>query len=193
VRIWTLTFRFALCLVAVLVAACSASGDAADVSTEGPFESGEFQLTVDRVEDACFDGGLSLLFMPNGTVEPYPLTHLTWIPGLSDVPASYVVQLAAPFNDMSLLMEANGAGGLQARGAQQPGVLLGLPGSDDCTGDLVMDVDVAFVSVDQIIMTTRVTVQNLRSETDTCAPPESDPCEVQLFMSGLRVNVGALP
>lgn len=179
------------------VLACGGGDDspvdstAADAGFAGPapvtsFVGGDFQLRVNSVLDTCLDGGLALVFMPDGNREPYALQNPTYLPGLSELPHTYTMKLQAPFDDMQLTMEAR-PGGMGATGAGQSDVLLSLPGSDDCKADMVFDAAVTLETPDLVELTTTVAVSAFVSPTETCPSIERVPCTVTLSMTGTRL------
>lgn len=189
-----------LLALAVLLPACSNSGTAAgsdgagamdmDMDTVEPptdFAGGEFQLAVRNVDDACLDGGLDLLFMPEGTATPYDLQNPTYIAGWSELPKTYTMKLQAPFSDMEITMVSDGGTGMKIVDAMQQGVVLAVPGSDDCSAEIRFDAELRVLTASSIEVDTRATLSGLTSPTDSCPVLESDPCTVALDMIGTRL------
>jgi hypothetical protein len=176
--------------LALMVAACSGSkdegktGQEADTSANNfVFEGGEFQLEVQEVTDACLDGSLNLLFMPNGSDKPYALQNRTYIPATAELPKTYVMALAAPFTNMSITVETAGDYAMKVRDAKQSQVELGLP-SGQCTANLNFDADFTLISATEVTMAVTVTLSDFASADNLCPVVDSDPCSVTLDMSG---------
>ena len=178
---------FALVLLPALVLGCSsdASETSGDVASSEQFVGGQFQLKVHRVTDGCLDGSVDLLFMPEGTGEPYPLKNTTWIPGEADVPMTYQMDLEAPFSDMTITMSASDQGYRIADGTQT-GVVLGLAGSGDCSADMRFEGDVVLHALDSVSMTVRVELSDFTSANEECPKTSAPTCQVVLEMSGAR-------
>ena len=185
--------RCLLTLLVLSIVACSETTPSSPVGagsdTVAPvtdFLGGEFQLAVSRVDDGCLDGGLALVFMPEGTGSPYALKHPTVFPALSELPTQVTMRLDAPFSDMTLPMAAGGVGRITVRGASQKGVLLGIAGTADCRADMVIDADVTVRAADRLDLSVTVVLDGLRSPQDLCPTMQSVPCTVHLEMSGQR-------
>lgn len=152
------------------------------------FTGGDFQLTVVKVDDGCLDGGMDLLFMPEGTAQPYDLANVTYMPGKSQLPHTYQMKLQAPFEDMTMTMTDAGGAQMQVREAVQEAVLLSLPGSSDCTATMTIDADVILLTPDSLTLMATATISALTSPTQTCPPLTSEPCAVSMNMTGARLN-----
>ncbi|HIA04468.1 MAG TPA: hypothetical protein EYN66_21665, partial [Myxococcales bacterium] len=125
---WKQFLGFGLLSVSALaIAACGGSdcgetgGGSTTVSGEA-FQAGTFQLYTTEVSDKCLDGGLGLLFQPEGAGTEYMLANTTEFPGIADLPSDLVVQLEAPFSDMAATVEADGAN-MKIVGAGQENVV----------------------------------------------------------------------
>ncbi len=153
------------------------------------FAGGEFQLRVDAVVDTCLDGGLSLVFMPDGEETPYTLQYPTYLPGYDELPSTYTMKLAVPFQDMQLTMERQGAG-MAASDAPQSDVLLSLPGSADCRADMLIGAVVTVASAESVTLEAAVEMIAFSSPTDTCPAVDAVPCQVTLSMTGERSSLG---
>ena len=148
--------------------------------TPAEYHAGPYQLTVVAVDDGCVDGALALLFMPNGDGAPYQLKNPTTLPALTALPAAGEIVLEAPFQPMPVTWEAGDAG-LAIRAGAVPDVLLTVPGSKDCRGDLTIDADLALDAM-PLTVTASVRVSNLESPTQTC-PDLPEGCLVGLTLS----------
>ena len=179
-----------LLLLAALIGGAVGCTSGEDVAPIGPafvdFTGGQFQLYVQTVDDKCLDGALEVLFMPEGNNTAYALKNVSFIPGLADLPSTYILKLQAPFEDMSITMASDNAGGMQVINATQSAVLLGVPGSEDCRGDIDFGGTVRIDSATQIALEVTATLTNLSSVTQTCPPLETHPCAASLAMTGVR-------
>ena len=149
------------------------------------FLGGDFQLTTQDVDDRCYDGAMTSVFMPEGT--PNDFAANTWLPAEDELPADYSVSLQEPFTDMDVTVEAGDASGqMVIRGAQQTGILINEDSWADCVGDLSIDVDITVVDADTVEGTATLVTENLTG--DTCPVIDSDPCEIVLTLTGTRVE-----
>jgi len=150
-----------------------------------PFLGGDFQLTTVDVDDRCYDGAMTTVFMPEAT--PSDFAANTWIPGEDELPASYSVSLQEPFTNMDVTVEGGEAEGqMSIRGAQQSGILINEDSWADCVGDLSIDVDITVVDADSVDGTAVLVTENL--DGDSCPVIDSDPCEIVLTLVGTRIE-----
>ena len=186
-----------IALASIAFAACGDDGDngtdtgpAATTDTGGgggvDFAAGTFQLTTHEVSDACLDGALDLLFMPNGSDKPYDLANTTEIPGRADLPKTYDIQLQAPFAAMTVTVEADG-GNMKIVGAQQEDVVVDANSYGDCTADMTINANIVVADKDNIDVTATISIAKFESAADQkCPTPKSEPCAVTLTMKGKR-------
>lgn len=176
----------------VAVAPDVASDTAAAQSDDAPLGSvvapGTYQLSVTRVEDACFDGALALVFKPNGDNGPYLLKNSTDLPSPAATPAAGVIRLEAPFTDMPVTWQAGVDGGLRIIDGKVAAVALGMPGSQDCAADIAVDADVTATAAG-LVVSAQVTLERLTSPTQTC-PVAPSGCHVHLELSGALSPTG---
>lgn len=181
-------------LLCSLLCACSSTETTtsalteADAAANGPidFQGGDFQLYVQAVEDGCLDGGLQLLFMPDGADHDYALKNKTFLPGFAELPKTYVMKLAAPFTDMGITMSSAGTNAMKVSDGLQKGVLLGVPGSDDCRADMDIGANVTVEGPNAVRLSATVTLDHFQSPSDTCPKMDAVPCTVALTMRGER-------
>lgn len=173
------------------LAGCGDNSSTVIAGTSDPlpadFAGGVFQLHVQDVDDRCLDGALEVLFMPGGGDGDYALINQTFIPGAADLPNSYVLKLEAPFNDMSITMEASPSG-MEFTDAVQSDVRLSVPGTDDCTADITFVGAVRIDSADAIGLTVTATLSDLQSPTETCPVLQTQPCDATLSLRGARAQ-----
>ena len=196
--------RILIGIAALGLVACSSdsssSSDAGSGGTTGTtatatgttFAAGNFQLTTHAVDDKCIDGGLDLLFMPNGKTSPYDFANLTEFPAFSALPKTYQITLQAPFSAMTITLQADGAGKMKVQGAEQKAVVVDSNNYGDCKADMTVDSAITIDSNDAISMTATITITKWDQGTDqkcpkspTGGPPPTN-CTVKLDIKGAR-------
>ncbi len=170
--------RFAF-LPALALIACDPSAN------PGAFDGGNFQFTTRAVADGCLDGGMDLLFMPEGAGTPNEFADPIYIPGFDELPMTYDVSLQEPFNDMEVTVTGTADTRLVS-GAQNDGVEFDADNYPGCTVDNVISVALTIDSADELTGTATLATSNFTGS--TCPVPDEDPCDVVLTLTGARVN-----
>ena len=85
--------------LSLLLAAC---GEDAEPDDTVDFATGDFAISTNVVDDQCLDGGLNLLFMPNGTDTPWAWPFPVTLYAESALPSDYMIQLREPFGQLSV-------------------------------------------------------------------------------------------
>ena len=85
----------------ILLAAGLFSGCGTDSDDTIDFPTGEFVIKTVVVDDQCLDGGLNLLFMPNGTETPWEWPYPIAFHSEDALPKTYTLQLREPFGQMT--------------------------------------------------------------------------------------------
>lgn len=167
--------------LALSLLACGTE-DPADPGTEaGAFKEGNFQLTTHAVTDVC-DAGLDLLFKPESD-KPSDLANLTRLPTWStDLKETYDIALQAPFDKMTVTVEADGEGAMKVVDAKQTAVVVDADQFGDCTADMNFNALITLVDDNNVSLTVTVGITNWTG--DQC--PKTDACEVKLTMKGVR-------
>jgi hypothetical protein len=163
----------------------TAADDGADGKGDDGFHAGIFQLYTLEVDDKCLDGGLDLLFQPDGPGTEYALANTTEFPGSEDLPAKLTIKLQEPFGDMDVTVEADGDN-MKIVGASQTGVYIDEAQYADCTADMVINADITILDGDNITVAANLEISNWQG--DTCPTSQGDPCTVTLTMRGERRN-----
>ena len=166
---------------------CAADEAAAtsDTSTAAAtFAEGNFQLTTHVVSDKCVDGGLDLVFMPNGVDKPYDLTNLTQLPASSGLPKTYDIELQAPFQKLNVTVAADGAN-MKIEDAAQTGIKVDEAQWPNCVADMTVDAAITVIDNDNVTVNAKVTVNNW---TGSDCPTADNGCVVTLDMKGVRKN-----
>jgi len=188
---WKQVLSFGLISVSALaIAACGGSDDGGTTeggTTEGGevFQAGTFQLYTTEVSDKCLDGGLDLLFQPDGANTEYMLANTTEFPSTADLPADLNVKLQAPFSDMAATVEADGAN-MKIVGASQENVVIDADKYGDCNADMMIDADITIQDSANIVVAATLSISDWQG--DNCPTALSDPCMVTLTMRGERQN-----
>lgn len=161
-------------------------GGTADTGGGTTFTAGTFQLTTHAIVDGCLDGGLDLLFMPNGTAAPYDLAHPTDFYAYGDLPKTYDIQLQDPFRAMTVTVEQDGANRMKIENSTQTDVVVDAANYGDCSADMTVNAGIVIVDNDNLNVTATLSITGWASSGDTCPVFSSDPCTVTLTMTGAR-------
>jgi hypothetical protein len=182
-------------VAAIAIAACSSDDDdggttggtTAGTTTGGDpaFTGGLFQLTTHAVDDTCLDGALDLLFMPNGADAPYDLLAKTELPASDALPASYPIELQAPFSKMDVTVVADGEN-MKIVDAAQAAVKVDEAAYGDCESDMTISANITVVDDDTVDVNATVTIGSFTSAADSQCPQATTPCTVTLTMKGAR-------
>lgn len=172
-------------LTTLLLAACNGkSGDSGtfDYTT---FKAGNFQFTSYKVDDGCLDGGMGVLFLPEGEGTTQAWKYPIELPSWSDLPATETLHLQDPFYDMDVTIVEGGAGIMSVQGAEQTGVYFDKDNYADCTVDMNIDASVTLHDADNVSGTASMSVSNVNGS--TCPTFTEDPCSLTLYFTGTRL------
>ena len=177
---------------ALAIAACGGHdhddhehGDSTGATAATGFSAGTFQLYTIEVSDKCLDGGLDLLFQPDGENTEYKLENTTEIPGSADLPADLTVKLQDPFSDMAVKIEADGDN-MKVVGAVQEDVVIDADKYGDCNADMTVDLSITIMDDNNLTVAASLSVSDWQG--DNCPEAQADPCMVNLTMRGERQN-----
>ena len=174
-----------LAFLALGLAACGDKDtDTADGNYDPTtFPGGSFQFTSYAVDDACLDGAMAVLFLPEGDGTTNDWAYPVDLPAWSDLPATYDVQLQDPFSTMSVTVEAgDSVGTMIVNGAEQTGVEWDADNYPGCTVDMDIDVTVVINSDTDVSGTATMSTGNWTG--DSCPVVTSDPCTIVLDFTG---------
>ena len=161
-----------------LLYACSSDSQPED----GDYSYGlEHQVTTHQVDDACFDGAMTLLFMPNGEDSPQNFQYPVYIPTLEELPLTYEISLREPFVGMTLTATSGEDGAIVIGDGRMEEVALGF-GECKATMDVQGDIIPNATGFD---VTATVTISDLRGDETGCPVPLTDPCQVVLYMESV--------
>lgn len=149
------------------------------------FATGEFVVKTTLVDDGCLDGGLNLLFMPNGTGTPWEWPFPVTLYAEDALPTTYDIQLREPFGEMTVTAQDGGID-LQVIDAQtNPGVLLGEDRFGQCVADMDATVQIEVVAVDEVTGVAELGMSNPRGD-ERCPKEMPTTCEVLLTFEATR-------
>lgn len=130
------------------------------------------------VDDACFDGALEILFMPEGSEQPHEFEYPIYMPLLEETPYRDTVDFREPFIGMEVEIVGDPSGELSISDSVMSDVELG--GSfGDCTA--TMSVSALFIpGTDGFSGTAEIGLSNLQSVDASCPVPSTEACAVTL-------------
>ena len=161
-----------------LLLACAGSGDDVELS------AGDYQFATVDMEDACLDGALEALFMPQGRTVAQEFEFPVYVPSLAELPTSYEISLREPFVGMPVTVTRSGETGLALTGEMES-VQLDESLYGDCVVTMTVEAELVPVTKKTGDMTALVDISNARSQADDrCPPLDADPCQVTLWIEG---------
>lgn len=152
-------------------------------STPADFTGGDFQFRTLSVDDACLDGGMEVLFMPEG--EPTDFSDPVYLPGADELPMTYTVSLQAPFTDMEITVTGD-QGARTVTGAENLGVEFDADNYPGCLVNTSIDVDLVIDSADEVHGTATLSTSSF--DESSCPVPDSDPCTIVATLEADRVQ-----
>ena len=159
-------------------------------NTAVTFSGGIFALETFEVDDTCLDGGLDLVFMPEGTEQPYQLAENNELPAESALPSNQTIKLQSPFDAMTVEITSAGSGAMTIKDAKQQDVVVDDSQWGQCKADMVIDADITVIDDDNVTVAASVTVATWNdgpTAGDAC-PDAKNACVVTLSMRGSRVQ-----
>ena len=183
-----------IAITALFLCGCGSDDAASDNtvdanSAQSSFSGGLFALETFEVQDQCLDGGLDLVFMPEGVDTPYRLAEDNELPAASALPSSQTIKLQAPFDSMAVEITDAGTGAMRIVDAQQPDVVVDESQWGQCKADMVIEADITVVDDNNVNIAASVSVNTWKDgPTDGDACPTANPCIVTLSMRGSRVQ-----
>jgi hypothetical protein len=173
-------------VLAVLLLACSHSPDPSAIV------AGDYQFYTLAVDDACLDGAMEALFMPEGRDVRHPFEYLIYVPSPELTPVDYAVDFREPFVGMPVTVTATDDG-LAVRGSVMDAVRLNQGQYGDC--DVTMTVDADLAPHDEGVLTgiATIAVSDPRGSEGRCPVLDADPCDVALTIEAELVEAGTSP
>jgi hypothetical protein len=149
-------------------------------------EAGEYDFRTEAAVDECLGGALEALFMPEGPETPHAFAYPIYIPGQDELPATYDIDLRAPFIGMPVTVEDAGQGALAVRGAVMESVLLDEVRYGDCAATMTVDIDLYPLTSTTLDGQARLEVSDARGAEELCPVFAADPCQVTLAVAAER-------
>ena len=177
-----------LAAVLLLTSGCGKGADGGTPEDLGfAWEGGDFQFTTWAATDACLDGAMEALFMPEGPESPWDFEFPLRLPAYDELPASYDVDFRDPFVGMPVTVDAAADGTFQVRGAVMDAVEMGRAAYGYCVVTMAVDADMLPTSADTAEGEARISVSAPRGEDERCPAFASDPCTVTLLLEATRL------
>ena len=176
-----------LCCVAGLVA-CGGDDDPEENGGETGFSGGSFTITVQSVQDGCFDGAMNTIVLPTG--EPNALPAPVSIPASTDLPAQVDIQFNEPFQNVTgIEFELVGDNSLRTvgEGFTQTGVDISAAEGDECEADMLVTAELTAQGEDRFTGTGTLRITETRGA-DCPSFQEGPPCNVTTPLTADRVN-----
>lgn len=175
----------ALICCGLLVVACGEEEEGNGENGDA-FEGGSFTVTVDEVDDQCFDGAMNTVILPEG--EAVELPQPVSLPGLDELPAQTDITFNDPFHPAEGVdLEASGDNGMQIAdgGIEQTDVDIETDEDGECLTQLTIDAELITTGEDTLTGTGTLTISE--AEGDDCpAFTDEPPCEVTTDISAAR-------
>jgi hypothetical protein len=172
--------------LALVLGACVGTDDTGNPD-DFDFPGGNFQFSNVAVADDCLDGAMAALFLPEGPGSRQDWAVTTELPPWGALPAAYVMDMQAPFQDMDIEVFAGSAEGtLVIDGALQEGVHFDEATYPDCTVNMDIAADVVIDGDDSVHGVAFFQVSGYAG--DSCPPFATDPCQITLNFVGARVQ-----
>jgi len=174
-----------LALSSLAAIGCGKGGDTAGGGDFDPtqFQGGNFQFTTTAVDDACFDGGFDVIFLPEGGANDWATT--TELPSWGDLPTTYDIELQDPFSSMEVTVSAGAAGEMVMDGAEQVGVELDADSWPGCLVEMDISASLDIVGADAVQGSAQLNTAGF--EETSCPAVDSDPCTITLDLTAARL------
>lgn len=178
--------KFAPLAMGLALAFVTGCGDDDETSGgDGAFSAGAFLVTVQSVDDGCFDGAIDTIVLPDGT--PRPLPAPVNMPGFADLPSQIDIQFDDPFQDVTgVPIEASGSNGFRVsgNGFEQNGVDIATTGTD-CVADMLVTAELIASDNDTLTGTGTLTI-SAATGADCPSFIAGPPCSVTTPLTAVR-------
>lgn len=188
----SLLYRSAVALIccSLLALGCGSDEDenGTNQQTDG-FSGGSFTVTVESVQDNCFDNAMNTVILPEGVAVDLP--EPVSLPALSALPASTDIAFSDPFQSADGVdLVASGDNGLQTAGAgvTQTDVDINSDTSQEaCLTQMTITAELIATDDDNLTGTGTLTISDATG--DQCPVFQGDtPCEVITSLSAVRID-----
>lgn len=183
---WKLILMVMIC--AGGLAACGGDDDPEENGGETGFSGGSFVITVQSVQDGCFDGAMNTIILPTG--EPNALPEPVSIPASTALPAQVDIQFNEPFQDVTgIEFELVGDNGLKTAGEgfTQTGVDISASEEEECEADMMVTAELTSQGEDRFTGIGMLTITEIRGE-DCPAFQNGPPCTVSTPLTATRAD-----
>jgi len=162
----------------------TACGNNTDEANGFDWVGGDFQFFTLAAEDACLDGALEVLFMPEGPAAPHEHAYPTYLPSFDELPHSYEISLREPFVNLPITVTSEDGVTLVGDGVIDD-VALGSVAYGDCVVTMTAHIEMVPASADQAYGTAWMDISDPRGDDERCPVYEADPCRVTLTLDAI--------
>jgi len=174
---WTMVLALGLFMMG-----CPGGDDDDDAS--GDFYAGSFMFSTVGVDDACTDGALEVIYMPDGSDVPSEWQYPVELPAFEDCPVDVAIQLQDPFKDITVTMTSPGEDQFAIESEDMLGVELDPDTYEECVVDYNIDALLTLQDTDTLSGT--VTLHTSNWVGANCPQVDSDPCDITLDIEVVR-------
>jgi len=164
-----------------LLFACNPTSNKANSVSD--FYGKNHQVTTYAVEDLCFDGAMTLLYMPEGQDVPQQFQYPVYVPTLEELPMTYEISFREPFIGMMVTATDAGGGNISLGEGQMEEVSLGST-FGECIATMDVEAEIT-PGVGQFDIVSIVTISDLRGDEQSCPVPRLNICQVSLYMESV--------
>ena len=157
--------------------------EAEDSGPDFQWTGGDFDFLTTDVDDACLEGALEVLFMPEGPATPNAFEYPIYLPSYPELPMTYSVDLREPFVGMEITVREGVEGELTIRNSVMESVELGAATYGDCVVTMTVDADLVPTSASAIEGNATIEISEPRGSDERCPILDSDPCTVELVLT----------
>jgi len=155
-----------------------------DDDDDAGFTAGSFLFSTVAVDDACTDGALAVIYMPEGAEVPSDWQYPVELPAFEDCPVDVDVQLQDPFKDITVTMTNPGEGQFAIDSEDMLGVELDPDTYEECVVDYNIDAVLTMEDADTFSGT--VTMHTSNWVGANCPDIDADPCDITLDIEAVR-------
>lgn len=177
-------------IVCVLLLILSSGCDPQEDGTQQldfDFATGEFQVQTHAVDDRCLDGGLNLLFMPEGDDQPWEWPYPVTLHDPGELEATYTMELREPFGEMEVTATESAPAEQHLDIHPNPEVKLGEERFGDCIVELAGHGEVTLIGPDEVEGIIYIELSDPRGD-DRCPADMADRCDVNVGFTGERMD-----
>ena len=173
-------------LLLLLLSGCD-SDDEVSQDRDFAFPTGEFQVETHAVDDRCLDGGLNLLFMPNGDAQPWAWPFPVTLYNPEDLDQTYSLSLRDPFGEMEVTASLETPVDQRLQIHPNPSVKLGEERFGDCAVELGGYGLVTMVDSDEVEGVIFIEMSDPHGD-ERCPADMPDHCNVNVGFVGTRAD-----